>query len=97
MVNVPTKPFDPAEFIETPEDAAVFLSDALESGDPDVVASALGILARARGASDLARKAGLSRASLYSALREGGNPTLTTMMKLLDAMGVELTARPKAA
>lgn len=97
MVKVPTKAFDPAEYIETAEDAATYLSSALESHDAGVIAAALGDIARAAGTTDLARKTGLSRASLYSALREGGNPTLGTVLKLLDEMGVELTARPKAA
>jgi len=47
MVKVPTAPFDPGQFVETPEDAAIFLTDALESRDPAVVAAALGVLARA--------------------------------------------------
>ena len=97
MVKVPTQPYDTGAAITTPEDAAFFLADALESGDPAVVASALGTIARARGASELARKTGLSRAVLYKALREGGNPTLSTLLTLLDEFGVELTARPKAA
>lgn len=97
MVKVPVHPFDAADVIETSEDAAVFLADALESGDPAVVAAALGAITRALGASEVARKTGISRASLYSALRDGGNPTLATVLKLVNALGVELTARPKAA
>lgn len=60
-----TTPFDPADFINDDEDAIVFLNDALESGDPKVVASALGVIARARGATGVARAADVSRASLY--------------------------------
>lgn len=97
MVNVPTRTFDPAEYIETPEDAAIMLTDALESGDSAIVAATLGAIVRAEGASEIARKTGLSRASLYSALREGGNPTLSTVLKLLNSLGVELRARKKAA
>lgn len=97
MVKVPTKIFDPAEYIETAEDAATMLTDALESGDSAIVAATLGAIVRAEGASEMARKTGLSRASLYNALREGGNPTLSTVLKLLNGLGVELTARQKAA
>lgn len=97
MVKVPTTPFDPTEYIRTPEEAALYLSSALESHDAGVIAAALGDIARAAGTSDLARQTGISRASLYSALREGGNPTLGTVLKLLDVMGIELTARAKAA
>lgn len=97
MINVPIHPYDTGAAIETDEDVAIFLSDALASGDPAVVASAFGTIVRARGASDIARKTGLSRASLYNALRDGGNPTLATVMKLVDQMGMKLAASPKAA
>ena len=97
MVKVPTTPFDPAAFVRTADDAALYLADAFESGDPSVIAAALGTVARARGASEMAKAAGLSRASLYSALSPDGNPTLRTIISLLDELGIELTARAKAA
>lgn len=93
MVKVPTKIFDPAEYIETPEDAAIMLTDALESGDSAIVAATLGAIVRAEGASEMARKTGISRASLYSALREGGNPTLSTVLKLLKALELSLSVK----
>lgn len=83
-------PFDPADFVRTPEEAALFLSDALESGDPKVVAAALGVVARAKGASQIAQAAGVSRASLYSGLSDAGNPTLGLMMSVLRELGLEL-------
>lgn len=97
MVNVPTEPFDGAAYVRSPAEAALYLTDALESGDADVVAAALGTIARAHGASQVARAAGISRASIYNALRAGGNPTLGTVLALLAEMGITLKAEAKAA
>lgn len=97
MVNVPTTPFDPAAFIRDADDISTYLNDAFASADPAVIAAALGTVARARGATDIARATGISRASLYSALSESGNPTLRTILGVLDQLGVELTVHPKAA
>ena len=97
MVKVPTTVFDPAAFIRDTDDAATYLNDAFASGDTAVIAAALGTVARARGASEMARAAGISRASLYSALSAEGNPTLRTVLSLLDQLGIELAAKPKAA
>jgi probable addiction module antidote protein len=49
-----TKPFDPAEYLDTPEAIAAYMTDALETGDPSFVADALGVIARARGMSEVA-------------------------------------------
>ena len=97
MVKVATAPFDPAAYIRTPEEASLFLTDALESHDASVIAAALGTLARARGASTVSKATGLSRASLYTGLRTGGNPTLETLLRVIDELGIELLARPKQA
>ena len=97
MVKIPTTAFDPAIFIRDADDVATYLNDAFTSGDMAVIAAALGTVARARGASEMARAAGISRASLYSALSADGNPTLRTVLSLLDQLGIELAAKPKAA
>jgi len=97
MVKVATTPFDSAAYIRTPEEASLFLSDALESHDASVIAAALGTLARARGPSTVAKATGISRASLYTGLRTGGNPTLETLLRVIDELGIELSARPKQA
>jgi probable addiction module antidote protein len=90
-------PFDPADYVRSPEEAALYLSDALESGDPKVVAAALGVVARARGATRLAEAAGISRSSLYNSLSETGNPTLALMMAVLQEMGLELRVGPRSS
>lgn len=90
----PVYDYDPAESLETPEAIAVFLSEALETGDRGFIAYALGVAARAKGMSKLSREAGLSRSALYDAFSAEGNPTLETMLTLLKHLGVELSARP---
>ncbi|HEX4077797.1 MAG TPA: addiction module antidote protein [Rhizomicrobium sp.] len=89
-----TTRFDAAEYLDTPERQAEYISAALETGDAAFVRDAIGIVARARGMSEIARIAGLNRESLYRALGETGNPEFATMLSVLRAMGLELAARP---
>jgi probable addiction module antidote protein len=91
---VKTTRFDATEYLDTPERQAEYISAALETGDPAFVRDAVGIVARARGMSDVARATGLNRESLYKALGESGNPEFGTMLGVLRALGLELTARP---
>jgi probable addiction module antidote protein len=85
-----TKPFDPAAYLDTPEAIATYLSEALDTRDPAFVADALGVVARARGMSEVARQAGVSRESLYRALSAEGNPEFGTVLKVAQALGVRL-------
>jgi probable addiction module antidote protein len=94
---VRTTRFDVAEYLDTPERQAEYISAALETGDATFVRDAVGIVARARGMSDIARAAGLNRESLYKALGEKGNPEFGTMLGVLRALGLELAARPLKA
>lgn len=91
-----TTPFDGAEYLDDDESQADLLSDALASGDLDVITAAFGIIARARGMTELAQKTGLTRSALYAALKEGGNPTLDTVLKVVKALGVQLKANRAA-
>lgn len=84
-------PFDAAEFLDTPEAQTRFLADAFESGDAAYMAHALGIVARARGMSEVARGAGVTREALYKALSETGDPRLSTLLGVLKSLGVKLT------
>ena len=86
--------YDPASALESEEAISVFLADALETGDSAYVAKALGVVARAKGMSELARQTGLSREQLYRSFSERGNPTLKTLLAVTRALGVELTTRP---
>jgi len=86
-----TKPFDPAEYLDTSEGIAAYMTEALESGDPAFVADALGVVARARGMTEVARQAGVSRESLYRALSADGNPEFGTVMRVAQALGLQFT------
>ncbi|HJU16906.1 MAG TPA: addiction module antidote protein [Stellaceae bacterium] len=89
-----TKAFDAATYLEAEEDVAAYMTEALASGDAAIVAHALGAVARARGMSRIARETGLSRESLYRALSADGNPELATVLRIIDAIGLRLTAEP---
>lgn len=88
--------FDAAEFLDSEEAIAEYLSAALEDPNPDVLLAAVADVAKARGMSRLAKDAGLGRESLYKALAPGAQPRYGTIVKLLGAMGVSLQAKPKA-
>lgn len=89
-----TTPFDAAEYLDTPEAQAEFITAALETGDAAFIRDAVNTVARARGMSEIAKSAGLSREGLYKALGEAGNPEFSTMLGVLRALGLGLTARP---
>jgi len=91
-----TKPWDPAEYLNSPEDVAAYLEAVLEDGDPAAIARALGAIARARGMSEVAREAGVNRAALYRALSEGGDPRLSTVIAVARALGLNLSLKPAA-
>ncbi|MGB7075599.1 MAG: addiction module antidote protein [Xanthobacteraceae bacterium] len=87
--------FDAAEYLDSPEAIAAYLSEAFETGDDSVIAQALGAVARVKGMKTVAADAGVSRENLYRALSAGGKPELSTVMKVLDALDVQLVAKPK--
>lgn len=91
------RPFDPANYLETEEDILFYLEAAMEGNDAKHIASALGNIARSKGMSEIARKAGLGRQALYKALSEDGNPTLETLVAVLGVLGLELTVQKRAA
>jgi probable addiction module antidote protein len=94
---VKTTPFDAAAYLQSEEDILYYLEAAMEGNDPSHIASALGDVARSRGMSEVARKAGVGRQALYSALAEDGNPTLETLTAVLGALGLQLTVQKRAA
>lgn len=87
--------FDPAEMLTSREAIAAFMSDALASGDSGYIAHAIGVVARAKGMSQIAEDSGLSREQLYRSFSRQGNPTLKTTLAVLQALGIELVARPR--
>jgi len=86
------KPFDAAEYLDDEETIAGYLTDALESNDPAQIAEAIGTVARARGMAEVAQSAGVSRESLYRSLSKKGNPELATLIGVMKACGLRLTA-----
>ena len=84
------------DYLDSEERQAAYIAAALETGDADFVRDALGIVARARGMAGVAKSAGLSRESLYKALGESGNPEFATVMRVVRAMGLRLSARSAA-
>jgi probable addiction module antidote protein len=85
--------YDPADALKTPEAIAYFVGDALETGDAGYIANATGVAARAKGMTRLAKASGLAREQLYKSLSEDGNPTLTTVLAVIKALGLELAVK----
>jgi probable addiction module antidote protein len=93
MAKTKTRPWDPAEHLETEKDMAAYLEAALQDGDASLVAAALGDIARAKGMTEIARETGLGRESLYKALSADGNPGLATVLRVVRALGLQLHAK----
>ena len=85
--------YDPALALVDDDELAVFMADAFETGDAGYVAHALGIVARAKGMTQIARDTGLSREQLYRSFSEAGNPTLKTTLAVMKALGIDLTVK----
>ena len=94
-MTIKLRKWDSAEYLKTEEDMALYLQACLEEAGDDAafIASALGNIARARGGmSQLARDTGLGRESLYKALSGEGNPSFATILKVVHALGLKLSA-----
>ena len=89
-----TKPWDVAEHLDSDAAVAAYIDAALEDGDPALIAAALGDIARARGMAQIATETGLSRESLYRALSDKGNPEFGTVLAVMRALGLRLSAKP---
>jgi probable addiction module antidote protein len=94
MAKTKTTRYDVAEHLRTPKEMAAYFEACLEeaNGDAAFIAKALGDLARAKGMSQVAREAGLSRESLYKALSGDRIPTFDTILKVISALGLKLHA-----
>lgn len=90
MIKTTTTICEPVPHIATADDVAAYLEAALQDGDPQLVAAALGDMARAKGMSQVAHDAGLGRESLHKSLSSSGNPELATVLKVISALGLEL-------
>jgi probable addiction module antidote protein len=94
MIKVKVRDWDASEFLGTEEDIADYLDASFESGDIRIITLALGNVAKARGMSEIAREAGVNRESLYKSLAATGNPSFSTILKVMNSLGVRLAAVP---
>jgi probable addiction module antidote protein len=86
--------FDAAKYLNHPETIAVYLSEALETGDSDYICHALDTIARAKGMTKVAKQTGLGRESLYKALSGKAKPEFDTVRKVIQSFGLKLIAEP---
>jgi probable addiction module antidote protein len=91
--QVKLTPFDAARYLTDDASVAEYMTVILETGDPDLLLLALADVARARGMAQVAKDAGLGRESLYKALAPGAKPRYDTIMRVMRALGVQLTAK----
>lgn len=87
--------FDPAEYLDGPDAIQAYIDEAVGTGNPAFISDALGVVARAKGMSDLAKNTGLSRETLYRTLSSKGNPNLKTLLAIVGALGVSLNLGQK--
>ncbi|HEU4626190.1 MAG TPA: addiction module antidote protein [Steroidobacteraceae bacterium] len=88
--KVRTRSWDIARGMTSDEERAEYLEAALEDGDPALIISILGHIARSRGMTEVARETGLGRESLYKALSAEGNPAFATVLQVIHALGLRL-------
>ena len=88
--------WDAADYLETPEDVNAYLNEVLLDGDPALIASALGDIARSKGMTSVSKATGLNRANLYQSLNKQGDPKISTVSKLIHSFGFSLTAIPRS-
>jgi len=96
-MTIETRPFDPAAYLDSPEALLAYLEGAFADGEASEIADALGVVARARGMSQLAEDTGLTRQALYKALSSDGNPEFATVLKVIRAFGLRLHPEPASA
>ena len=90
-MGITTKPFDIAEHLETDHDIWEFLAEVLATGTTSDFIHALNTAARAKGMTEVAKQAGVTRASLYKSLSADGNPRFETISKIVEALGGHLS------
>lgn len=95
MDKIKTSKYDPADDIETKEDAIAYLEAALEENDPEFLFKTIGYIARSKGMAQIARELNLNREGLYTSLSPHGNPSFITVVRVLDNLGYQLSIRQK--
>jgi probable addiction module antidote protein len=92
-MTIELKPYDTADYLNSPEEIIAYIDAVLEDGEPALITHALGVVARAKGMSQLARDAGVTREALYKALTADGDPKLSTFVGVMKALGMRLSAK----
>jgi len=92
MSTLKTTIWDASEHLTSPDAIAEYMTAVLEDGDPDLLLAALGDIAKAKGMTELSRKTGLGRESLYKALSAGAKPRYDTILKVMRGLDIHLTA-----
>jgi probable addiction module antidote protein len=90
-MGLATSLWDVSEHLDSEAAIAAYLDAVFEDGDPALIKAAIGDVARARGMTDIARRAGITRAGLYKALADSGNPSFATIARVMKALGVRLS------
>ena len=96
-MTIKTTNWDPISNLTSSEAEIAYFVASFEDGDPALIAAVIGDIARARGMTQIARDAGLSREAMYKAFQSGGNPTLATLTGVMKALGLKLTVQPLGA
>ena len=97
MAKIETTAFDSADYLNSADAIAAYLDAYLEDSSPEELRQALDTVARSHGVSDLAKRSGVTRAGIYKALGQDGNPSFETIRSILAAMGLRLTVEPAEA
>ena len=92
-MSIELSEFDPADYLDSPEAQAEYITAAMETLDTKHIARALGDVARARGMAEVAENAGITREGLYKSLSEKGDPRLSTLVGVLKALDLKITAK----
>jgi probable addiction module antidote protein len=91
MSKTRTTVWNTEDYLDTTEDIAAYLEAVFEDGDPELISHALGVVARSKGMTEVARSTGLGRQNLYKALSTEGRPEFATVLKVIKALGLKLT------
>ncbi len=92
---VKSSPFDPADHLKTDTARVLYMNECLKDSDPAFIADAIGVIARSRGMTEIAKEAEVSRESLYKSLSKKGNPEFATILKLMAALDLTLCVKQK--
>ena len=94
-MTIKTTKWDAADYLDNPKAIAEYLNAAFEDGNPELIAAALGDVARAKGMSKIAKTAGITREALYKSLSKEGDPKLSTLLGVTEAIGFKLIVSPE--